>query len=477
MKNSDRVSNLSICGFFTNDPIRPIESIPFQRKSRPHSSFFFFLFRRLACSTTHPFLLPMKSKHPIQHRATLHPLSVLIDSSRRQGDESMALWARGAVRITESTAQERMRLQQERQRMEQQQKWMRRGMTAVMVLACLMWGARAFAQGTEGTSGVRVVAKTSKSTDQKTTSSKKTVTGPASVMVEAAKQGHYPAVIASMIAKGKNVSVLDVFEATGGLVGFVVIADGSQSRIYYVTQDGGTAIYGLAFDASLNNLTSKHLASFTNPLRPKASVGTLAPVESPANAATSAPAPVTSKKDAKSLEEDLWSLPSGAKPAGSVTPAAPQKADMGVPLNMAMKARGAFVEGRGLPVYIVFDPACPYCHKTHRDTRQLLGQLEIHWIPVGALGPRSILLAETFLRSKNKAQAMELAMNNELKPADFSTPEVNQLHNENASILSAANVSNVPLILFSEKGVARHMLGAPNAAQLKELIRVASSAR
>jgi hypothetical protein len=427
-------------------------------------------------------------KMPKRDRSTLHNVNELMSQGRASETDRPAMWPWGAdgaqqpVFIQKPSAREQEHLRMERAAFEKKHRMVKWGMTALAVCAALLYMGNSFAQDAPEAASAEKTKPAAKAATPPVAakagqSKSKAPSGPVEVMVAAAKEGKYPLPIKAMVSRGKGVTVLDVFDGGGGLVGFVLTAGNGEQRIYYVTQDGSTAIYGLAFDAQLNNMTAKHLASFTNPLGPKTSVGTLAPTAPPAAVAPATPA--AAKPPAPSApavsKDDLWSAPTGAKnPDANAQPA---KVDMGLPYNMAMKARGAFVEGKGLPVYIVFDLACPYCHKTYRATRDMLGQLEIHWIPVGALGPRSILLAETFLRSKDKSEAMASAVARDLKAADFSSPEVNQLLNENASILSVASVSNVPLILYSDHGNARHMLGAPSAAQLKELSRVAASNR
>lgn len=315
-----------------------------------------------------------------------------------------------------------------------------------------------------------------------------TVAGPAAVMVRSAMSGNYPAPIASMVERGRGVAVLDVFEVSGGLIGFVVSAANGEQRIYYVTPDGTTAIYGLAFDAQLKNLTPGHIASFTNPLNSRASVGTLAkPPAMSASAAVSlglkSATDTTVASVAQQAPLDIWTIP-GAAAGGQPTSLQGQaqapagqadRPEMLQAYNLVVKAKGAMIEGSGLPVFIVFDPACTFCHKTWRDTRALLGQLQIHWIPVGALGERSKLLAETFLRSTNKQTAMVALAQGKMPAAVAVTPEAASVLDENARILDVANVSNVPLLLYVDQGRVRSMVGAPSPAQLTELARAAAA--
>lgn len=327
-------------------------------------------------------------------------------------------------------------------------------------------GANAFAAAADQGPAPAVTKKAVKSTAGKQVIK---VAGPAGVMVNLALEGKYPAPIAAMVAKGKGVSVLDVFPAPGGLIGFVVLAGNGEKRIYYVTPDGTTAIYGLAFDEQLNNITATHVGTYTHILNNKSSVGTLDP----------------SKANAPAIrEDDLWTLPvSSSANAGAASnattsvsnDAAIVQANTNAAYNLAIRSKSAFVEGRGIPVYIVFDLACPYCHKVWQTTRTMLNQLELHWIPVAALGPKSHLMAETFFKSSDRNAALQAASQRELKAANSVTPEVAGILAENLVILDTAKATSVPLLLYIDRGQAKKINGAPSAAQFQDVLRASTS--
>lgn len=279
-----------------------------------------------------------------------------------------------------------------------------------------------------------------------------------SIWIERAKAGKYPAPIAATVARGKGVRVQDVFAVQGGLTGYVVIAESGEQRIYYVTPDGSTAIYGLAFDRDLNNLTGQHIASYTNALSPRMGVGTLAGTSKPAVR----PTPVQSSQPEPVIESYTDDLENQAlRPAW----------------ELVTQAKGGYVEGRGLDVYIVFDPACPFCHKAWRDTRPLLNQLRLHWVPVAELGDNSRRLANSFiaLPEASRPAAMAALVDRSFKAdAPFST-STSAILARNAAILTSANVRNVPLIMFSNNGRIQTMVGAPSPKQLQDLLTLAAA--
>lgn len=252
---------------------------------------------------------------------------------------------------------------------------------------------------------------------------------PASAPASAPEGAAVPLPIRNMVARGHDVRVIESFPGPSGLHGYVLSA-GKERRVYYVTADGQTLLYGLAFDADLNNLTASHFAQF----------------------AGSSPG----------LKDDVAST-QALQPL------------LDTALQVAKSARGTWVEGRGLDVYVVFDPACPFCHRTYRDTRQVTDRLRLHWIPVGELGPRSKALSQSFLQAADKGQAIAAAMSQQLAPAEPVTSETIAALAYNAQILSTAGVKNVPLLLYVDQGKTRHIVGAPSRGQIDRLLEIARS--
>jgi hypothetical protein len=244
-----------------------------------------------------------------------------------------------------------------------------------------------------------------------------------------------PAAIASMVLRGRNVSILGSFRVDGSDLTAWVMQAAGERRIYYVPPSGLYAIYGLMFDQDLNNMTTTHALRI--PQQPSAV---------PAAA--------------------------GAEPA----PAAQGGAGFGqgqqVDQTLALlgKAETSHVEGRGRNVYIIYDPACIYCHKFWRDTRSALDQIRIHWVPIALVSASSRFLAEAVMASPHPAEAMAAAANQSLTPARTVSNKTDQILKRNARVFAASGKKNVPYITFSDQGKAYAFLGAPGPAALRIII-------
>lgn len=294
-------------------------------------------------------------------------------------------------------------------------------------------------------------------------------TSDALAWIEKAKTGHFPPPIASTVARGKGVRVQDVFAAPGGLVGYVVMASSGEQRIYYVTPDGTTAIYGLAFDHKLINLTAQHLASYTNALSPSSGVGTLAPAQPQQQAAQLAHQPIAAQQVPQT--QQATRVAQASNQIGALDQV------LAPAWNLITQAQGGFVEGRGLDVYIVFDPACPFCHKTWSITRPLLDRLRIHWVPVAELGENSRRLAHSFiaLPESSRPAAMAALVEKRFQADAQYTTQASSILASNGAILASASVKNVPLLMFMDRGRIQTMVGAPSPKQLQDLLTVAAA--
>jgi thiol:disulfide interchange protein DsbG len=258
------------------------------------------------------------------------------------------------------------------------------------------------------------------------------------------KASELPAPIAKMVQTGRGVEIVDSFEAPGGLTGWVVVAANGERRIFYVTPDGKHAIYGLIFDEGLEDLTREHLKRYPEIRRDVPGAG----------ASGSSGSGQSSADNANSQ-------------------AATEGPDLGPALDLAKMGQAVHVEGRGAPVYIVFDPSCPFCHQVYRDTRQYLDRIQIHWIPVGVLSPKSERVAETFIQSADKKRAMESAVSGKLPEAAVVSATGRAIIGHNIGIMKSANVTSVPFILFFDGERARGTTGAPTGDALARLVSLA----
>lgn len=229
-----------------------------------------------------------------------------------------------------------------------------------------------------------------------------------------------PAPIATMLARGQNVKIVNSFAVPGTtMTGWVMVA-GPYKRIYYTPADGSVAVLGLMFDADLNNVTIQHTAN------------------------------------AEALVNAVVPFETGA----SVTKA----------LEAAKKAPASHSEGRGREIYVVYDPACPHCHDLWRETRGSLGRVHITWLPVAKVSSSSAGLAQALLSSQDRAAAMQKAVEKKLDPAQVVAPSTQQILQANAALLDIAGKKNVPMILFVDKGVPTLVLGTPKADVLKRIV-------
>ena len=235
-----------------------------------------------------------------------------------------------------------------------------------------------------------------------------------------------PAPIRAMIDRGDQVRVLRHFDAPGSLTGWVLVASTGEHRIFYVTPDEQYAIYGLVFNAKLDNVTGAHLREYGSDTSPE-----------------------KQSADARDAEQ------------------------LARALELARKAQGAMVEGKGPQVFVVFDPTCPHCHSLYRAFRPYASTLQIVWIPVGVLSDRAGLLAEAFVQSPDRQRAMADAMAGRLAPVAKSVREARAAIDANREILDAAGATSVPLVVFSDGVRARGSLGVPTPEALKRLAQIA----
>lgn len=252
----------------------------------------------------------------------------------------------------------------------------------------------------------------------------------------------YPQPIKTMLSRGKNVSVIDSFAVEGSDLTGWVMASGNDRRIYYVTKDGNYAILGLMFDGELNNVTVNQGKRY--PLHID-------------NAATPLAAPVvTEAQPERAVNKATKSIERGA--------------DIERAFLTARSAVYSHSEGTGRDIYIVYDPACPYCHQIWRDTRGALGSVNIHWIPIAKVSKNSGPLAESLMASADRSKALELATEKQLQPAATVSSKVEMILSRNATILDIAKKKNVPFMLFMNQGKPASFLGLPDANMLSRIL-------
>jgi protein-disulfide isomerase len=272
------------------------------------------------------------------------------------------------------------------------------------------------------------------------------LTGPLAVGAEkvngpqkaASQRLSVPPIIAKMLQRGRDISIVDSFPvADTGLVGWVLAAAG-ENRIYYVTPDQQHVIYGLLFDRDLSNMTSGQIKSY-----PATQVARLKPVSD----GSAARSPIELERGAR----------------------------VGEALDAARASKEIFIEGAGKDVYVVFDPGCKYCHRLWLRTRSLPPGVRIHWIPVATATKAGASLAQAIVEFPNRSEAMQRAAILSLDPAMRVSAAVTADLQQNAAILEVIGKRKVPLILFQDAGSPAAFLGVPEASQISRIFGPATS--
>lgn len=207
-----------------------------------------------------------------------------------------------------------------------------------------------------------------------------------------------------------------------------------KNRVFYESNDGNVLFYGMIYDKAGNNLTALDAAKLTGNL----GAGAAAPSLTPTAQAQPSIQPVSQVS---------------AQPQGLSTKEA---------IAAAASAHG-IVEGKGKPVYVIFDPNCPYCKQLHSKTRNYLSQSEIHWIPVGILsapgGSSDKKSAAILHKGKPALDNIAFVVPEEVSPKDQA------MLNKNLALLSSLNSTQVPMII-SAQGVVN---GLPGDAEVNAI--------
>jgi thiol:disulfide interchange protein DsbG len=287
----------------------------------------------------------------------------------------------------------------------------------------------------------------------------------------ASKSQSIPSPIQAMLNRGRSVQIIDKFPVAGTSLTAWVLASGSDRRIYYVPVEGTTAILGIAFDADLNNLTNQHAVRAL-----RANSGEKSPQSRDNNRISDFGATVITPSTAKIAPIPI-STASPSVHSSSVAPIATAiTADsfnttpaVTAVLAAAPEAAAIYVEGTGRDVYIIFDPACPYCHRVWNDTRGMLSKMRIHWLPIDRLTADSAGLGEAIFSMTDRGKAMMLSAQNKLPKSPVVSIAMKKALDVNSKLLDRSEQTRVPFIVFSDNGVARAFIGAPNAAVMKKI--------
>lgn len=219
----------------------------------------------------------------------------------------------------------------------------------------------------------------------------------------------------------KGVTIAQTFVSRSSLKA-IVADNGSERRLFYVTPDGKSLISGMVFDLDGNNVTSEDLARFN-----VKDVG-------------------GSQVLSEAQLDDLW------KRAGELK---------------------FIAEGKGRPVYVVFDPNCPYCHQLWRSLREVAdaGQVQVRWIPVGILAESSKNLAAALYQARSPVAALNDLGLGALTAAPAIQKDTADALARNVLLLRDTGYTGVPTLLWKEGDKVRVRMEVPDAQQFATIFR------
>lgn len=227
-----------------------------------------------------------------------------------------------------------------------------------------------------------------------------------------------PAPIARMTQMGAT--VLKQYPPVGGLTGWMMQSQGQQ-QLFYTTADGRYLLHGTLYDSQG---------------RP------------------------TGPSQSQVASQDAV-----------LTPAAQTGRDLDA-VYATVASYGGIVEGRGIPLYVFFDPNCPYCHKLWRALRPRLDRFEVHWLPVNVLNPAtgSAKMAGVFA-ARDKAAALGRMFEQSVSGSG-SNRQAEVAMSYNVLALDKTGQHAVPTLLYKASGKANMVVGLPDEGTLDVLAGV-----
>jgi len=215
----------------------------------------------------------------------------------------------------------------------------------------------------------------------------------------------------------QGVSVVESFEAPGGMTGYVGEIQG-RSLAFYLTPDGDHVIVGTLLDKDGQNLS-------------KASIDEL----------------VTGPKFAEAwpeLEESNW-VRDGAEDADTV-------------------------------VYTFTDPNCPYCHRFREQAKPWIeaGKVQLRHIMVGILKEDSLTKAATILGSDNPEEALKEHQSRYRQGGiDVDRQKVSNAHLDvkaNNQLMQKLGLQATPSTIYkTDDGKVQMVQGLPNPQAIERM--------
>lgn len=245
-----------------------------------------------------------------------------------------------------------------------------------------------------------------------------------------AQSSELPAALASLGAAGMTVEKRFATEIDG-VEGVVVLINGEQNMVYSI-EGGRYVIVGMLLGENQHNLTQAH------------------------------------------AEKHLRSSPFGsAAPADNAAARRLPARDGGIEAASALAAAQGlpFVieEGRGEKIlYVTMDPNCPHCSNYYRETRSLLDEVTIRWIPLGFLGPESMRQAALLVEHSEPLSALEQMQSGVLagKPSE----QASEIIYRNTMAMRDAGLTMTPVTIYEAPGgTPKVVRGALSAEQIRQL--------
>lgn len=145
----------------------------------------------------------------------------------------------------------------------------------------------------------------------------------------------------------------------------------------------------------------------------------------------------------------------------------------------ALASASTIKEGEGRkgaePIYVFFDPNCPYCHKLWQALQPYeRAGLQVHWVPVAYLGPTSRPKAERMLASTNPTATFREHMNrfgqDQAVATDTKTNgDTARALERNLALMHQFGMQGTPGVVWREDGKVRALVGLPPASALPRI--------
>lgn len=203
-----------------------------------------------------------------------------------------------------------------------------------------------------------------------------------------------PEVIKGLQASGAGMTVLNAFDAAGGLKGWIVKdANSGKDVVVYTTQDGQVLVAGLVLDKTGRNLSSEYAEQYL----PKADYS----------------------KALAEFHDKSASFDVGSPDAKAV-------------------------------ITVVYDPNCPYCHAVHKIVMPAVqaGHLRMRLVPVAILGRDSPEKAAGLLAAVDHTAALNATTSGLGTIQRSSDPKFASQVSANTELMRKYGFNGTPVVLY-----------------------------